>query len=65
LQLGFTKHRQDARALPEEKRGIFASNYLGRTGWALLEARDGHRAEALVAMDAETLKFARGCRAQR
>jgi tetratricopeptide (TPR) repeat protein len=50
----------DARALLEEKRGLFAMNYLWRTSWALLQAREGQRTEALAALDAETLKFGRG-----
>jgi tetratricopeptide (TPR) repeat protein len=50
----------NARALVEEKRGIFATNYLWRTSMALLQAREGQRAEALGAPDAETPTFARG-----
>jgi predicted Zn-dependent protease len=46
-----------ARALLEEKRPQFQSNYLWRATWALFLARDGKRDEALQAMDDETLKF--------
>ncbi len=49
----------DARALLEEKRAMFADNYLWRAAWALLLAREGRRDEAIAAMDAETLKFGR------
>jgi hypothetical protein len=38
---------------------MFASNFLWRTSWALLHAHEGRRDETLVAMDAETTKFAR------
>ena len=46
-----------ARTLLEEKRPLFSRNYLWRAMWALLLAREGKRAEALQAMDEETLKF--------
>ena len=46
-----------ARALLEEKRPLFSRNYVWRAMWALLLAREGKRAEALDAMDEETLKF--------
>ena len=48
-----------ARALLEEKRGAFGENFLWRSVWALLLACEGKRTEAIEAMDAETLKFAR------
>jgi len=46
-----------ARSLLEEKRPMFSGNYIWRSGWALLLAREGKKAEALKAMDEETLKF--------
>jgi serine/threonine protein kinase len=48
-----------ARALLEEKRGVFENNYLWRLTWALLLACEGKQTEAIEAMDTETLKFAR------
>jgi predicted Zn-dependent protease len=48
-----------ARALLEEKRGAFETNFVWRLSWALLLACEGRRTEAIQAMDAETLKFAR------
>ena len=47
-----------ARSLLEEKRPMFPGNYMWRAGWALLLAGEGKKAEALQAMDEETLKFA-------
>jgi tetratricopeptide (TPR) repeat protein len=48
-----------ARALLEESRSTFERNFLWRAAWALLLACEGQRAEAVEAMDAETLKLAR------
>ena len=48
---------EKARSLLEEKRSTFAGNYMWRSMWALLLAREGKNAEALRAMDEETLKF--------
>jgi tetratricopeptide (TPR) repeat protein len=48
---------EKARALLQEKRPLFAGNYIWRAMWALLLAREGKREEALRAMDEETLKF--------
>ena len=46
-----------ARSLLEEKRPLFAQNYLWRATWALLMALEGKRDAALQAMDDETLRF--------
>jgi tetratricopeptide (TPR) repeat protein len=46
-----------ARTLLEEKRPLFPGNYIWKSMWALLLAREGKREEALQAMDEETLKF--------
>jgi tetratricopeptide (TPR) repeat protein len=48
-----------AHGLLEEKREGFSRNYLWRAAWALLLASEGKRSDALEAMDAETIKFAR------
>jgi tetratricopeptide (TPR) repeat protein len=47
-----------ARALLDEKRQMFAANYLWRVAHALLLALEGQREQALVVMDADTLRFA-------
>src|SRR5262245_4556455 len=49
----------EARTLLEESRSTFRDNFLWRLTWALLLACEGKRSEAIEAMDAETLKFAR------
>jgi Tfp pilus assembly protein PilF len=46
-----------AHSLLEEKRALFAQNYMWRATWALLMALEGKRDAALQAMDDETLKF--------
>jgi tetratricopeptide (TPR) repeat protein len=48
---------EKARALLEEKRPVFGSNYMWRAAWALLLAVEGNRKEALQTMDEETLKY--------
>jgi tetratricopeptide (TPR) repeat protein len=48
-----------ARALLEQSRSVFERNFMWRAAWALLLACEGKQAEALEAMDAETLKLAR------
>jgi serine/threonine protein kinase/Flp pilus assembly protein TadD len=47
-----------ARALLEEKKPLFSTNYLWKHSWALLLAVEGKRDEARQAMDEETLRFA-------
>jgi tetratricopeptide (TPR) repeat protein len=46
-----------AHSLLEEKRALFAQNYMWRATWALLMALEGKRDAALQAMDDETLRF--------
>jgi len=47
-----------ARALLEQKRPVFAANFMWRTARALQLAVEGNRKEALQTMDEGTLKFA-------
>ena len=47
-----------AQALVESTRALFERNYMWRLTRALLLARQGRRADAIAAMDEETLKFA-------
>jgi tetratricopeptide (TPR) repeat protein len=47
-----------ARSVLEAARPAFGDNYMWRQAWALLLALEGKRAEALRAMDTETLAFA-------
>jgi tRNA A-37 threonylcarbamoyl transferase component Bud32/tetratricopeptide (TPR) repeat protein len=47
----------EARRLLESKRAAFAANYMWRSTWALLLAREDKSNEALDAMDEQTLKF--------
>jgi len=49
---------EKARKLLEDRRVLFARNYLWRGLWALLLACEGNREQALQAMDGDTLKFA-------
>jgi len=49
---------EKAEALLEEKRPVFADNFMWREARALLLAVQGKRKEALQTMDQETLKFA-------
>ena len=49
---------KQARALLDDKRPMFDTNYLWRLAHALLLALENQPEQALVALDAETLKFA-------
>jgi predicted Zn-dependent protease len=51
---------EKARMLLEEKRAVFSKNYMWRSVWALLLVLEGKHADALKAMDEETLKFLGG-----